>query len=58
MTRQDHGLRYFAPMREVSHALAERLPHLDYDREMALTAIFDLSAPGDRQGVGGESPLR
>jgi hypothetical protein len=31
-------------MRELSHALAERLPHLDYDRETALAALLDLTA--------------
>lgn len=41
MTREDQRLRFFAPMRELSHKLAERLTHLDYDREMALAALHD-----------------
>ncbi|MFZ2008305.1 MAG: GNAT family N-acetyltransferase [Stellaceae bacterium] len=46
MTREDQRLRFFAPMRELSHKLAERLTHLDYDREMALAALFDASPLG------------
>ncbi|MGH6933131.1 MAG: GNAT family N-acetyltransferase, partial [Dongiaceae bacterium] len=35
-------LRFFAPMRELSHGLAARLTQIDYDREMALV----LTEPG------------
>jgi acetyltransferase len=35
-------LRFFAPMRELSHELAARLSQIDYDREMALV----LTSPG------------
>ena len=38
MSRNDVRLRFFAPMRKLSHALAARLSHLDYGREMALVA--------------------
>lgn len=41
MTREDLRLRFLAPVRDVSHALAVRLTHLDYDREMALVAQHD-----------------
>lgn len=41
MTREDQRLRFFAPMSELSHALAARLAHPDYDREMALIAQHD-----------------
>jgi len=34
-------LRFFAPMRELSHALASRLSHLEYGRETALVAQHD-----------------
>ena len=38
MSREDVRLRFFTPMRELKHALATRLLHLDYSREMALVA--------------------
>src|SRR5579864_2491378 len=38
MSRNDQRLRFFAPMRELSHSLAARLSQIDYDREMALLA--------------------
>lgn len=41
MSREDVRLRFFAPMHELSHALAARLSHLDYGHEMALVAQHD-----------------
>jgi acetyltransferase len=41
MSREDVRLRFFAPIRELSHRFAERLLHIDYDREMALSAQHD-----------------
>src|ERR1700719_3020208 len=41
MSRADVRLRFFTPMRELKHALAARLSHLDYSREMALVAQHD-----------------
>ena len=41
MSREDVRLRFFTPMRELKHALAARLSHLDYGREMALVAQHD-----------------
>ena len=38
MSREDVRLRFFTPMRELSHALAARLSHLDSGREIALVA--------------------
>jgi acetyltransferase len=38
MTREDIRMRFFAPLRELSHALSTRLSHIDYDRQMALMA--------------------
>src|SRR5262249_7666891 len=35
---EDIRLRFFAPMKEVSHAFIARLTQIDYDREMALLA--------------------
>src|SRR6516162_7860275 len=41
MSREDVRLRFFTPMRELKHALAARLSHMDYSREMALVAQHD-----------------
>lgn len=41
---EDVRLRFFTPLRELSHPQAARLTQIDYDREMALVAI----APDDR----------
>ncbi|HML10238.1 MAG TPA: GNAT family N-acetyltransferase, partial [Stellaceae bacterium] len=41
MTLEDQRLRFFAPMRGLSHRLAARLSQVDYDREMALLAEHD-----------------
>jgi acetyltransferase len=41
MSREDVRLRFLVPMRELNHALAARLSHLDYGREMALVAQHD-----------------
>jgi acetyltransferase len=41
MNPEDQRLRFFAPMRELSHSLAARLSQIDYDREMALMAQHD-----------------
>jgi len=48
MTPEDQRLRFFAPMKEMSHRLAARLSQLDYDREVALVA---LDAKSDALGV-------
>jgi acetyltransferase len=37
-------LRFFAPLRQLSHEFAARLTQIDYDREMALVALP--AAPG------------
>jgi acetyltransferase len=41
MSREDVRLRFFAPIRELSHRFAARLSQIDYDREMALLAQHD-----------------
>jgi acetyltransferase len=41
LSREDVRFRFFAPMRELSHALANRLLTLDYDRQLALVALHD-----------------
>jgi len=46
MTPEDLRLRFFAVMRGLSHALAWKLSHIDYDRAMALVAVKDRVALG------------
>ena len=41
---EDLRLRFFGPMRELSHSLAGRLTQIDYDREMAFVAESAYSA--------------
>lgn len=52
---EDMRLRFFAPMRRLSHQMAARLTQIDYDREMALVAIpldiIDPDKPGPIFGV-------
>lgn len=45
-------------MPELSHALAERLLYLDYDREMALTACFDGALLGVARYSADSGPVR
>jgi len=40
MTPEDLRLRFFTPLRGLSHRLAARLSQIDYDREMALVALL------------------
>ena len=46
MTPADLRLRFFAAVRGLSHALAWKLSHVDYDRAMALVALKDEAALG------------
>lgn len=46
MTPEDLRLRFFAAVRGLSHAVAARLAHVDYDRAMALLAEKDALALG------------
>ena len=46
MTPADLRLRFFAAVRGLSHALAWKLSHIDYDRAMALVALKDGAALG------------
>jgi acetyltransferase len=41
LSPEDVRLRFFAPLRKLSRTLADRLPNLDYRREMALIAHHD-----------------
>jgi acetyltransferase len=46
MTPEDLRMRFFTPIRGLSHAVAARLSQLDYDRELALLAERDGVALG------------
>ena len=46
MSLEDLRLRFFAPMRRLTHTLAARLTQIDYDREIALLALRDGAALG------------
>ena len=48
LTAEDMRLRFFGPLRELSHEMAARLTQIDYDREMA----FLLLDGDDLLGVG------
>ena len=39
MTPEDMRLRFFGPLRELSHEMAARLTQIDYDREMAFLLL-------------------
>ena len=41
MSPEDLRLRFFTPVRGLTHAVAARLTQVDYDREMALLARHD-----------------
>ncbi|RJF88798.1 GNAT family N-acetyltransferase [Oleomonas cavernae] len=44
-------LRFFAPMKELSHAFAAKLTQIDYDREMAFVLVGD-GPPGEAEWFG------
>ena len=46
MSAEDLRLRFFTPVRGLTHTVAARLSQLDYDREMALLAERDGTALG------------
>jgi acetyltransferase len=41
MSAEDLRLRFFTPIRGLTHAVAARLTQIDYDREMAILALHD-----------------
>lgn len=47
---EDMRLRFFAPLRRLSHQMAARLTQIDYDREMALVAIPTAQMEADKPG--------
>ncbi|MBV8936987.1 MAG: GNAT family N-acetyltransferase, partial [Alphaproteobacteria bacterium] len=58
MSEEDLRLRFFMPMRRLSHALAARLSQLDYDREMALLAEIGGKALGVARFAADPDKLR
>ncbi len=46
LPREDIRLRFFQPLRELSHAMAARLTQLDYEREMAFVVTEPDLLPG------------
>lgn len=60
LSPEDMRLRFFQPMRTLSHTLAARLTQLDYDREMAFVLLRDNRPLGavrlhrDVRGTSGE----
>ncbi len=52
MSPEDIRMRFFAPKKSLSHALAARLTQIDYDREMALV-LADPGTPGQSKIYGG-----
>jgi len=50
---EDIRLRFFTPMRQLTHSAAARLTQIDYDREMALVAV----APNDDPETDGQPAI-
>jgi acetyltransferase len=48
LTPEDVRMRFFGPMREMTHELAARLTQIDYDRDMALVAVCDEGSGRER----------
>ena len=54
LTPEEIQLRFFTPMRTLTHVMAARFTQIDYDREMALVLAED-GTPGEA-AIGGGSP--
>lgn len=52
MTPEDIRLRFFAPMKKLSHQAAARLTQIDYDREMGLIAVATDPESGEKRMFG------
>jgi acetyltransferase len=53
LTREDIRLRFFGPIRELTHEMAARLTQIDYDREMAFLLLDGEQSEGEQLlGVG------
>ena len=53
---EDIRLRFFAPMKEISHTFIARLTQIDYDREMALVATDAAGRPRRRRRASSPTP--
>lgn len=51
-TPDDIRLRFFAPLKDISHTFAARLTQIDYDREMALCALSLPESGKDQELLG------
>jgi len=51
-TREDIRLRFFTPLKQLTHEVAARMSQIDYDREMALVAAGPNDA-GDGEAIYG-----
>ena len=51
LSREDVRMRFFGPLRELSHEMAARLTQIDYDREMTFVAMVP-QAGGEPVMVG------
>jgi acetyltransferase len=47
LTPEDIRMRFFGPLRELTHEIAARLTQIDYDREMAFVAVARTEAGGE-----------
>ena len=52
LTPEDMRLRFFGPLRELTHEMAARLTQIDYDREMAFLLTRRRGAAGRRAARG------
>jgi acetyltransferase len=52
LTAEDIRLRFFGPMREMTHEMAARLTQIDYDREMAFLLLDGPKGDEELLGVG------
>ncbi len=57
LTPEDVRMRFFGPLRELSHEMAARLTQIDYDREMAFLLLDDSGTLG-RRTAGRRSRFR
>jgi acetyltransferase len=52
LTPEEVRMRFFAPLRSLSHEMAARLTQIDYDREMALVLSEERDGAPDRDFAG------
>lgn len=52
LSPEDIRLRFFSPLRELTHEMAARLTQIDYDREMALLLLDHSNGSEELLGVG------